>query len=112
MIKFDNVSKRYVDGKEALSEINFDISKGEMAFVTGHSGAGKSTLLKLILAIEKSSSGQLIVNDRCELRGDLLGVVEDDALGDLELEAPRVDVRLLRDPEDAIGETRLAKLLG
>ncbi len=62
MIKFDNVSKRYVDGKEALSEINFDISKGEMAFVTGHSGAGKSTLLKLILAIEKSSSGQLIVN--------------------------------------------------
>ena len=62
MIKFDNVSKKYVDGKDALSEINFDISKGEMAFVTGHSGAGKSTLLKLILAIEKSSSGQLIVN--------------------------------------------------
>lgn len=62
MIKFDNVSKRYVDGKEALSEINFDIHKGEMAFVTGRSGAGKSTLLKLILAIEKSTTGQLIVN--------------------------------------------------
>lgn len=62
MIKFDNVSKRYVDGREALSEINFDIHKGEMAFVTGRSGAGKSTLLKLILAIEKSTTGQLIVN--------------------------------------------------
>ena len=62
MIKFDNVSKRYVDGKEALCEISFDIHKGEMVFVTGHSGAGKSTLLKLILAIEKSSSGQVIVN--------------------------------------------------
>lgn len=62
MIKFDNVSKRYADGREALSEINFDIHKGEMAFVTGRSGAGKSTLLKLILAIEKSTTGQLIVN--------------------------------------------------
>lgn len=62
MIKFDNVSKRYVDGQEALSKISFQISKGEMAFVTGHSGAGKSTLLKLILAMERSSAGQLFID--------------------------------------------------
>jgi cell division transport system ATP-binding protein len=62
MIRFDNVSKRYPGGQEALSEINFEINKGEMAFITGHSGAGKSTLLKLILAMEKSSSGQVLVN--------------------------------------------------
>lgn len=62
MIKFDSVSKRYLDKQEALSDISFEISKGEMAFVSGHSGAGKSTLLKLILGIEKPSSGQLIAN--------------------------------------------------
>lgn len=62
MISFDNVCKRYVDGEEALSNISFEIGKGEMVFVTGHSGAGKSTLLKLILAIENCSSGQIIVN--------------------------------------------------
>jgi len=62
MIKFDNVSKRYADGQEALSDISFEVSRGEFAFITGHSGAGKSTLLNLILAIQTPSSGQLIAN--------------------------------------------------
>lgn len=62
MIKFDKVSKRYADGQEALSNISFEVSKGELAFITGHSGAGKSTLLKLILAMESPSSGQLVAN--------------------------------------------------
>ena len=62
MITFDNVSMRYADGREALSEINFEIGRGEIAFVAGHSGAGKSTPLKLILAIETCSVGQVIVN--------------------------------------------------
>ena len=62
MITFDKVSKRYSDGEEALSNISFEIGKGELAFINGHSGAGKSTLLKLILAMEEPSSGQLIAN--------------------------------------------------
>ncbi len=62
MIKFDDVSKRYPSGQEALSHVSFQIDDGELAFVTGHSGAGKSTLLKLIMQMELPSSGQLIVN--------------------------------------------------
>ncbi len=62
MIKFDDVSKRYPSGQEALSHVSFQIADGELAFVTGHSGAGKSTLLKLIMQMELPSSGQLIVN--------------------------------------------------
>lgn len=62
MIKFDQVSKRYPGGFEALSQIDFSLQKGEMAFLTGHSGAGKSTLLKLIARLETPSSGQMIVN--------------------------------------------------
>jgi cell division transport system ATP-binding protein len=62
MIKFDDVSKRYPGGQEALSHISFHLARGEFAFLTGHSGAGKSTLLKLIMHMELPSSGQLFVN--------------------------------------------------
>jgi len=62
MITFDQVSKRYPGGFEALSQVNFSLQKGEMAFLTGHSGAGKSTLLKLIALLEWPTSGQLTVN--------------------------------------------------
>lgn len=62
MIKFEQVSKRYPGGFEALSQINFSLARGEMAFLTGHSGAGKSTLLKLIAMLETPSSGQIVVN--------------------------------------------------
>jgi cell division transport system ATP-binding protein len=62
MIKFDQVTKRYPGGHEALRGISFEIDKGELAFITGHSGAGKSTLLKLAAAIERPTSGTILVN--------------------------------------------------
>ncbi|MBN9227616.1 MULTISPECIES: cell division ATP-binding protein FtsE [Legionella] len=62
MITFDQVTKRYPGGFEALSQVNFSLQKGEMVFLTGHSGAGKSTLLKLIALLEWPTSGQLTVN--------------------------------------------------
>ena len=62
MIRFDNVSKRYPGGHEALSNISFHMEKGAMAFMTGHSGAGKSTLLKLVALIERASRGQLFLD--------------------------------------------------
>ena len=62
MIHFDNVTKRYPGGYEALGRVSFHIPKGQMAFLTGHSGAGKSTLLKLIALIERASSGQVILD--------------------------------------------------
>lgn len=64
MIHFDNISKRYPGGFEALSNVSFHLHEGAMAFLTGHSGAGKSTLLKLIALIERSTRGQLFVDGR------------------------------------------------
>lgn len=61
MIVFTSVSKRYPNGTQALRNVNFQLKKGEMAFVTGHSGAGKTTLLRLIALIERSSGGQVLV---------------------------------------------------
>ncbi|MCG8434489.1 MAG: cell division ATP-binding protein FtsE [Gammaproteobacteria bacterium] len=62
MIRFDQVCKRYPGGIEALSQVSFELTGGEMAFLTGHSGAGKSTLMKLIILMERASQGQVIVN--------------------------------------------------
>jgi cell division transport system ATP-binding protein len=64
MIQFNNVSKRYPGGHQALLAINLEIARGEMVFLTGHSGAGKSTLLRLIALIETASAGQLIVDQQ------------------------------------------------
>lgn len=62
MINFDNVSKRYPGGHEALNNLSFRVPKGKMTFLTGHSGAGKSTLLKLLAMIERPSRGQIILD--------------------------------------------------
>jgi len=64
VIRFDQVSKRYPGGREAISDLSFRIAAGEMAFLTGHSGAGKSTVLKLIALIERPTRGQLLINGR------------------------------------------------
>ena len=68
MIEFERVTKRYAGGAvpsgafEALKDVSFTIGRGEMAFLTGRSGAGKSTLLKLIMLMERPTSGRIAVN--------------------------------------------------
>ena len=62
MISFSQVYKRYLGGHEALKNLSFTVESGEMVFISGPSGAGKSTLLKLVAAIEKPSSGSVVVS--------------------------------------------------
>jgi cell division transport system ATP-binding protein len=64
MLRFDNVSKQYRGGHVALSDVSFEVQRGEMLFVTGHSGAGKSTLLKLIHLGERPSRGAVLFGER------------------------------------------------
>lgn len=64
MIRFDNVTKRYPGGHEALANVNVEIDAGELTFITGHSGAGKSTFLRLIGLIERPTRGNVLVDKR------------------------------------------------
>jgi len=64
MIVFDRVSKRYPNGREALSNVSFSVHTGEMVFLTGRSGAGKSTVLKLIALLERPTRGAVTVAGR------------------------------------------------
>ncbi|MBM3345536.1 MAG: ATP-binding cassette domain-containing protein [Betaproteobacteria bacterium] len=61
MISLSGVTKRYPGGREALTGVSFQIEPGEFVFLTGRSGAGKSTLFRLIAAIERPSSGSVLV---------------------------------------------------
>jgi cell division transport system ATP-binding protein len=62
MIEFQSVSKKYSADALALSDVSFNIAKGELVYLAGPSGAGKSTLLKMIAAVERPTSGRVVVN--------------------------------------------------
>ena len=64
VLRFDNVSKQYPGGHQALVDVSFEVAAGEMLFVTGHSGAGKSTLLKLIHLSERPTRGAVLFAER------------------------------------------------
>jgi cell division transport system ATP-binding protein len=64
MILFERVSKRYPNGREALTNISFSMESGEMVFLTGRSGAGKSTVLKLVALLERPTRGIVTVNGK------------------------------------------------
>lgn len=63
MIRFENVSKRYDSGHEALKNVSLFIPRGELVFLTGHSGAGKTTLLKLLLLLERPTRGKITLEN-------------------------------------------------
>lgn len=63
MIEFRNVSKYYENtSTDAIKNISLKIRNGEFVFIVGQSGAGKSTLTKLMIAEQKPTSGEVLIN--------------------------------------------------
>ena len=56
--------KCYHTDHYALSDINFDVHKGECIGIIGTNGSGKSTLLKIITGVLNATSGEISVNGR------------------------------------------------
>lgn len=71
----------YTPGQPVLSDINFQIKKGEMLSIVGKNGAGKSTLSNLICGFLQPEKGQILLHgeDMRELsikeRGEKIGLV-------------------------------------
>ena len=77
----DNVSFSYVEGKPVLTDISFDIKKGEMVSIVGKNGAGKSTMSNLICGFIKPNQGRILLNGEdisplsIKERGERIGLV-------------------------------------
>ncbi|GDX35704.1 ABC transporter ATP-binding protein [Alphaproteobacteria bacterium] len=56
-IEFSQVCFSYIEGKQALNEVNFKIPAGKTVALVGHSGGGKSTIMNMILRFYDPSSG-------------------------------------------------------
>lgn len=64
MLKFENVSKVYDDGFQAVKSVSFDIQQGEFLVLIGPSGSGKSTTMKMINKMEPHTSGTISINGK------------------------------------------------
>src|SRR5436305_578176 len=84
-IEFDDVTKRYADGFEAVKNLNLEVPDGELMILVGPSGCGKSTALRMVAGLEDISGGELkiggnVVNDRSPKDRDIAMVFQNYAL--------------------------------
>ena len=70
VIEIKHLAKSFGDLK-VLKDINFTVSKGEVVSVIGSSGSGKSTMLRCINLLEMPDSGEIYVNGKNVLEGDI-----------------------------------------
>ena len=75
---------RFGDNKtEALRSVSFDVKKGEYVAIMGESGSGKTTLLNILAAIDKPTSGSVILdgNDFSKIKESQAAAFRRDNLG-------------------------------
>lgn len=79
MVAYENIKKSYGEN-EILKGVNLDIRPGEKVAVIGPSGSGKTTLIRMLMTLEKPSSGFIKVDGRYlwhrEAGGQLLAANE------------------------------------
>ena len=63
MIKLDKVSKKFGTGVFGLSNISFNVDKGEFVFLVGPSGSGKTTIFRLLIREILPTGGTIVIND-------------------------------------------------
>lgn len=61
-IVVERLAKRF-GSFEALADVDMTIGRGEITVIIGGSGAGKTTLLKILIGLERATSGSIRVND-------------------------------------------------
>jgi ABC-2 type transport system ATP-binding protein len=75
MIEFEEVTKRYF-GRAVLENLSFSAEPGEITGLLGRNGAGKTTALRILVGLEKATSGRAKINgqDFSSLNPRVIGV--------------------------------------
>lgn len=83
MITFENVTKRFPDGTEALKDISVTIPSNKLTAIIGPSGCGKTTLMRMINRLELPTNGKILIDgepiserDEIELRRSIGYVIQ------------------------------------
>lgn len=63
MLKIENFSKQYSNGKKAVDNISLEVKSGDMFGFIGHNGAGKTTTIKAIVGIIDFIEGEIIIDN-------------------------------------------------
>ena len=84
-IEFQDITKRYPDGFEAVKHLDLDVRDGELMILVGPSGCGKSTALRMVAGLEDISGGELkiggaVVNDKAPKDRNIAMVFQNYAL--------------------------------
>jgi len=84
MIKLENVTKIYPDGTKAVSEVSFEVQKGELCVLLGPSGCGKTTTMKMVNRLIPATGGEIYIDgvkntelDEDELRKSIGYAIQD-----------------------------------
>ncbi len=65
ILKVTGLSRTFQEGqnqRKVLTNVNFELGKGEQIALLGRSGSGKSTLLNLLAGIDLPDSGEIVIN--------------------------------------------------
>jgi len=86
ILHLKNISKKYKINNSSvqtlLNGVNLKVSKGEFITIIGKSGCGKSTLLNILAGLDKSFTGELLVDDKpvSSSNGDRIVVFQENSL--------------------------------
>ena len=88
---------------EAVKGVSFTVGAGEIFGIVGESGSGKSTIAKVLMGLERASSGEVVLGDPVPGRRLSMQMIFQDAVGSLN---PRMTVRQTLDEALRTGGSR------